>query len=192
MKKLTYVMVPLFVVTGLAGLAYSGGGPNPTGGCQYLYFNVLGGGVPSEGGLPKNQGTTLLGQFIATQQIGSGNVIVQMQIAKGNVWYSYEFTVSSTTSLCDPLLTDELLLDQYFLWPCEFNFASEVMPAPPAGYAYAAFAVSLFTKGFDCTNPGTAFPPENTETLPTYVDGAYSKATRWGDVKLKFVLIKLP
>jgi hypothetical protein len=197
MKKMVYLIVTLFIVTGLAGLAYSGGGPNPEGGCHYVYYDILGGGPPSQGGLPKNQGTTLLGQFIATQEPGNGpgndNVTIQLQIAKGNAWYSYEFTVEGGSSLCNfNDLTDEYLLGQYFLWPCEFDFASEIMGAPPSGYdGYAGFVVSLFTKGWDCNNPGAAFlPPPEQPTPSGYVDGAYSKATRWGDIKLKFVPYK--
>jgi len=194
MKKLLYLIVTLFIVTGLASLAYSGGGPYPTGGCNYVYSEVLGGGVPSQGGLPKNQGTKLLGQFIATQEFDNGNVLIQLQIAKGNAWYSYEFTVASEgNSLCAPEMTDEHLLDQYSLWPCEFGFQNEVMGAPPIAYdGYISFATSLFTKGSDCS-PGAPdqFLPENPDGLLGYVSGAYSKATRWGDVKLIFVPYKL-
>jgi len=190
MKKLLSFTVVLFIVTGLAGLAYSGGAPNPTGACRDVYVGVLGGSAPSQGGLPKMQGTTVLGQFIATQQIGSNNVIIQSMISKGNAWYTYEFTFDSGgNSLCAPEMTDELLLDNFYLWPCEFGFQNEVMGAPPLGYnGYISFVTSLFTKGYDCNNPGRAFLPEDIQTVPGYVDGAYSKATRWGDVKLKFVL----
>jgi hypothetical protein len=208
MKKLLYLMVMMFIVPGLAGMAYSGGGPNPNGGCHHLYYDVLGGTAPgTSGGLPKNQGTTVLGQFILTQEFvddGAGgkipgrNVLVQLQIAKGNDWYSYEFTVDSASppdfipsSICDfDDWTDEHLLDQYFLWPCEFDLQREIMGEPPSGYdGYAGFAVSLSTKGWDCNDPGAEFlPPPG---LPGYVDGAYSGATRWGDIKLKFVPYKL-
>jgi hypothetical protein len=193
MKKLLYLIVILFIVTGLAGMAYSGGGPNPTGGCHYVYYGILGGSPPAQGGLPKNQGTKLLGQFIATQEPGNGNVTIQLQIAKGNAWYSYEFTVEGGVSLCDfNALTDEYLLEQYYLWPCEFDFAREIMGAPPLGYdGYMGFATSLFTKGYDCNNPGEEFLPEN-QSMDGYVAGAVSKATRWGDVKLIFVPYKLP
>ena len=84
MKKLLSFTVVLFIVTGLAGLAYSGGAPNPTGACRDVYVGVLGGSAPSQGGLPKMQGTTVLGQFIATQQIDSNYVIIQLMISKGN------------------------------------------------------------------------------------------------------------
>ena len=192
MKKLLYLMVTLFIVTGLTSLAYSGAGINPTGGCHYVYYEVLGGGPPSQGGVPKHQGTKVLGQFIATQEFDNGEVLVQLQIAKGNDWYSYEFTTVGGTSLCS--MTDEQLLDNYFLWPCEFGFQDEVMGAPPLLYdGYISFATSLFTKGYDC-NPGLPdqFLPENYSNMPSYVSGAYSKLTRWGDVKLIFVPYKLP
>lgn len=194
MKKLLCLAAVLFIVTGLGGLANGGAGPNPTGGCKYVYGTVLGGEPPSEGGIPKNQGTNVLGQFIATQEINTTHVIIQVMIAKGNTWYSYEFTADSGgNSLCASDMTDERLLDNFFLWPCEFGIQDEVMGAPPLGYdGYISFATSLFTKGYDCNNPGQEFLPENGAAMPGYVAGAYSKATRWGDIKLKFVAYKLP
>ncbi len=201
MKRGLYLSAMLFVITGLAATAYGGGcGPNPSGGCHWLYYELLGGTAPSLGGLPKNQGTTVLGQFIASQDATRDEagtvtvgptVTVQVQIAKGNEWYSYEFTAESGgLSLCDFVhMSDEYLLDQFFLLPCEFNIQSEVIGAVPSGYdGYDAFMVSLFSKGWDCS-PGD-FTPETPP--PGLVDGAYSRLTRWGDIKVKFVPYSLP
>jgi hypothetical protein len=193
MKKILCLTVLFSIFMDLGNLSYGGAAPNPTGGCKYVYGTILGGDSPSQGGIPKNQGTNVLGQFIATQEINSNNVVIQVMISKGNTWYSYDFTADSGgISLCASDMTDERLLDSFYLWPCEFGIQDEVMGSPPLGYdGYISFATSLFTKGYDCNNPGQEFLPENGAALPGYVAGAYSKAKRWGDVKLKFVTYKL-
>ena len=85
-------------------------------------------------------------------------MIVQLQIAaKGNEWYSYEFTVySGGDSICDFVtMSDEQLLDRYFLWSCEFGFQNEVMGATPPPGMSELHKVRRYLSHSSIRTPGT-------------------------------------